>query len=194
MTLFPVKLENFEEEPLPEPEDLTAAAESAAYDRGYAAGWEDAVAAELAERLRLRTDLDARLQDLALTWQEARALALNAIEPLVMAVATKLLPRLAMETMGDLLRERILAFAGEATASPVLLSVAPDDRAAITERLSSHPELPFRLVEDVTLLPGQCLLRRGESETLIDLTETTETLRRVLRDQFHDRQEIRANG
>ena len=185
-------LENFATYPQLAEEDASKA-RALAYDEGFAAGWEEAVAAEVTERARLRTDLDARLQDLSLTWQEARDHALNALSPVLDAVVTKVLPAMARTVLAELIIEHFTPIAREATRKPVALAVCPEDVAALQERLLDHDDLPFQIVADDTLLPGQCVLRSA-AETLFDLDGLTRRLTEEIRNQYPQRPELRAHG
>lgn len=50
----------------------------ASYDSGYAAGWEDATAAQSGDQSRIRAELARNLQALSFTYQEARSHVLRA--------------------------------------------------------------------------------------------------------------------
>ncbi|KFI27890.1 hypothetical protein CDV50_14910 [Haematobacter massiliensis] len=185
-------LENFATFPQLAEEDALKA-QACAYDEGFAAGWEEAVAAEVSERARLRTDLDARLQDLSLTWQEARDHALSALSPVLEALVAKVLPTVAQTMVAELILEHFAPIARQATQKPVALAVCPEDVAALQARLQDHDDLPFQIVADDTLLPGQCVLRSA-AETLFDLDGLTQRLTEEIRNHYPQSPELRAHG
>ena len=186
-------LENFAAQPSQQAEQAAQEARSIAYDEGFAAGWEEAVAAEISERARLRTDLDAHLQDLTLTWQEARDHALGALSPVLEALVAKVLPVVAREMLGDIILQHFAPLARQVTERPVVLAVAAGDVGPVQARLQDHAALPFQIVGDETLLPGQCILR-STPETLFDLDSLIQSLTEEIRTNHPPRSELRAHG
>ncbi|MGR3541887.1 MAG: hypothetical protein ACU0BS_10720, partial [Hasllibacter sp.] len=58
-----------------------------AFEAGYREGWEDAVRDAVETRDRVRRSLAARLEDLAFTYEEARAGVASRLETVVSAIA-----------------------------------------------------------------------------------------------------------
>jgi flagellar assembly protein FliH len=140
----------------------------AAYEKGYAAGWEDAIAAQEGDALRLREDLSHNLRDLAFTFQEARAHVLRSLEPLLRAMVDRVLPEAARAGFGAAVVAEAAAAAGAAATTPVEILVAPENVAAVEAALGEDPALPVRLVADPLLAAGQARFRMGAEEGAFD--------------------------
>lgn len=151
---------------------LTEEARLAAYEEGYGAGWEDAVTAERADESRLGADLAGHLQALGFTYQEARIHVLRMVEPLLIQVVTKLLPRVAHETIGPIVVEHLMPLAEHMGDTPLHLAVNPLMRERVVARLEAMTlGLPLVVVGDPSFGEGQAHLRLGEAELLVDLDQ-----------------------
>lgn len=174
----------------PPPEVLAEDERLAAYERGYAAGWEDAVAARDSDALRLREDLAQNLRDLAFTFQEARAHVLRSLEPLLRAMVDRVLPETARAGFGAAVAAEAMAAARSAAAAPVEILVAPESIAAVETALGEDPALPLRLVADPMLAEGQARFRMGAEETALDQAALLAAIRGLVDDfltQPHER-------
>lgn len=174
----------------PPPEVLAEDERLAAYERGYAAGWEDAVAARDSDALRLREDLAQNLRDLAFTFQEARAHVLRSLEPLLRAMVDRVLPETARAGFGAVVAAEAMAAARSAAAAPVEILVAPESIAAVETALGEDPALPLRLVADPMLAEGQARFRMGAEETALDQAALLAAIRGLVDDfltQPHER-------
>jgi flagellar assembly protein FliH len=152
----------------PAPAILAEDERLAAYEKGYAAGWEDAVAAQEGDALRLREDLSHNLRDLAFTFQEARAHVLRSLEPLLRAMVDRVLPEVARAGFGAAVAAEARAAAGTAATAPVEILVAPENVAAVEAALGDDSALPVRLVADPMLADGQARFRMGGEEGAFD--------------------------
>ncbi len=139
------------------------------YDAGYRAGWEDAVAAQTADISRLRGELGQTLRDLGFSHEQARAEVLRQVEPVLRAMAEKVLPELARRSIAPLVVEKMLGLARDLTAGTIEISLHPDN-VALVDRLTDHlgPARP-RLVARPSLGMGQAVLLGAGVETLVDL-------------------------
>lgn len=168
---------------LPDLESLTTPPEQdalAAFDKGYAAGWEDAAKATRQEQEQSETAVAQSLQDLGFTYQEARAHVMRSLTPLVSGMLTRLLPRLIRDTLGARIIEEIDGIADKSADSPIDLLIAPagaDDLRAIVGRIT---ELPLRVVEEATVPEGQIFLRLGQTEREIDLSGALDSISAAL--------------
>ena len=170
---MPLKLESFGSDnppsvvaPGPEPTDE---ARLSAYDDGYSAGWEDALAARDDEVARLRDAVGQNLQTLGFTYHEARAHVLQSLRLLLEAMVEQLLPRLAAEAMPPIVAEVVMKLAADCAERPVILRLHPQARTAVESFLTPHASLPMDLSEDTSLSPGQVILQAGSAGARIDL-------------------------
>lgn len=170
---MPLRLETFgaDDQPavaaaVPEPTDE---ARLSAYDDGYSAGWDDALAARDDEVARCRDAVGQNLQTLGFAYHEARAHVLQSLRPLLEAMVAQLLPRLAAEALPPMVADVLMALAADCADRPVILRVHPHARSAIESFLTPQTSLPIDLVEDAALAPGQVVLQAGSAGARIDL-------------------------
>lgn len=159
-------------------------AKLAAYENGYAAGWEDAAAAQSDDRSRIEADLSRNLQALGFTYQEARNHVVRAIEPLLSEIVGVLLPKLAAEAIAPLVREELRPLVNSLSSPPVTIVLNPSARLAVEDMLAKVPAIPATVHEDASLAAGQVILRLEKQETRIDLTRATAEIATALRDFF----------
>lgn len=174
MTPRPLRLEVFDPPdragPRPEPApDEAEEARLAAYEQGYAAGWDDAAAAQDAEVARLRADLGRNLEDLAFTYQEAHSHVLRTLEPLLQDMVTKVLPAIARESIGHVVLDHLRPLARELAGAPIAIVANPANRAAIERLLVAEAGFPLSFEDEPSLGEGQVYLRLGEAESRVDL-------------------------
>ncbi len=154
----------------------------AAYERGYSAGWEDALASQSDDQRRIRDDLARNLGDLSFTYFEARAHLLGGLEPLLRGMVDRVLPEIARATLGAAVVAEIQAEAGRLASAPVELEVAPANRAAVEAALGAEPALPVTLREEPSLADGQVHFRFGAEERALDLEALLGAIRALVAD------------
>ncbi|MGB3177421.1 MAG: flagellar biosynthesis protein [Albidovulum sp.] len=141
----------------------------AAYEQGYTAGWDDAVAAQDQEVARLRADLGQNLQDLNFTYHEAHSHVLRTLEPLLQDMVTKVMPAIARDSLGPMVLEHLRPIAKEMANQPIVLVANPANRDLL-ERLVVHEvSFPITMREEPSLGEGQVHIRMNEEESRIDL-------------------------
>lgn len=178
-----LKLENFDEGEVASavsPGDAMEEARLQAYESGYSAGWEDAVAAQADDQSRIGADLARHLQSLGFTYQEARMHVLRALEPLLLHMVGHLLPRIARDAMAPVLAEVMMPLAATLADAPVSLVLNPAARAAVEPHLTAITGLPLGIVEEPTLGEGQAYLRLGQSEIRVDLDRAADRIARTV--------------
>ena len=141
----------------------------AAYEKGYTAGWDDAIAAQDAEIARLRADLGRNLEDLSFTYHEAHSHVLRTLEPLLQDMVTKVLPAIARETIGHVALDHLRPLAKGLAGVPITVVANPANRDAIERLFVAEAGFPLRFEEEPSLGEGQVYLRLGESESRVDL-------------------------
>lgn len=156
----------------------------ASYDSGYAAGWEDATAAQSGDQSRIRADLARNLQALSFTYQEARSHVLRALEPLLTETVGKLLPKIARATLGGIVLDTLLPLAEAQGDAPVVLVLNPAAKPAVEVLIAKATGLPIVIEEEASLGEGQVYLRLGGSETCVDLDRATAEIMAALRGFF----------
>lgn len=155
-----------------------------AFESGYKAGWDDAVAALSDTEAELKADVARSLQGLAFTYHEARSHVLRALSPLIADVAARLLPQIAHAALPYLVAEALGPYAEIAAEAPIHVMVNPAARQRVEVLIGATPGLPLRLHDDPALTPGQVWLRLGDTETRVDIDAALATIRTALDDFF----------
>jgi hypothetical protein len=167
----------------------------AAFDKGYAAGWEDAQTALTSDRTRMEGEVGRNLQAMGFTFQEARMHLLQGLRPLLSTMMARLLPELARETLSALILDILMPQAQAALDAPVTVVTHPRALPFLTGLLDHASGLPLRMTEDASMAQGQIFLRFDNGdETLIDLERTIAQIMGTVRDFFAQTDEERAYG
>jgi flagellar biosynthesis/type III secretory pathway protein FliH len=187
----PLKLEVFETiNPLQAGQTLVLDASAVedvrldAYEAGYSAGWEDAVAAGRDDQNRIGTELANNLQKLAFTFHEARTHVLTSVKPLVVQLSTRLLPELAQEVLAPVVRDTLMPLIDTLANAPIRIVLNPASRPAVEHLLSQVVGVPLVVEEETTLGEAQVYLRFGEVEHHIDLDQAIADIARAVHDFF----------
>lgn len=183
----PLQLERFDVEharPWPDAVDEAAVEESrlAAYEKGYSAGWEDAVIAQADDQSRVREDLARNLHDLSFTFEEARTHVLKGLEGLLRGMVDRILPDLARATLGTAVVARVMSEAVRGASVPIEVVVAPTSRAAVERALGDRPAVPVSLVEEPSLGEGQVHFRLGGEEHVLDIDALVAAIQSLVAD------------
>lgn len=166
----------------------------ASFDKGYAAGWDDATAAQSDDQARIRADLARHLQSLGFTFHEARSHVLAALKPLLTQIVARLLPEIARGTLAPMVLETLMPLAESMADQPVALVLNPVARPAVETLIGQATGLPLDLREEPTLGEGQVYLRLGAEEVLIDLDRAVAEIAASVRDFFDLAEKERQNG
>lgn len=169
-------------------------AKLASYEQGYAAGWEDAAAAQSEDQARLRADIARNLQALGFTYHEARVHVLRSIEPLLTGMVTRLLPATAKAALGPMVHETLLPLADGLAETPITLVLNPASRIAVEAFLAEVDSFPLTVVEESSLGEGQVYLRLGDAEARINLDAAIAAISAAVRGFFTLIEEDRKHG
>jgi flagellar assembly protein FliH len=150
------------------------------YDAGFRAGWDDAMAACVAEQDRIGEDFARNLRDLSFTYHEARAHVLSGVAQVLRATFDALFPALAAEALAAKVHEALEAEIGKAAQDPVRVLVSPEDSGALRRLLVSVETLPCQIHEEGTLASGQVFLVLGAREIEVDLAAALAAARDAL--------------
>ncbi len=164
-----------------------------AYEKGYSAGWEDAVAAQSDDQTKIREDLAQNLRDLSFTYQEARAHLLRSLDPLLRGMADRVLPEIAHATLGATVVAQLIAEAETLASVPIEITICPENREAIEAALGEQPAMPVTLVDEPTLASGQVHFRFGEEERAMDLDAIVSAIRALVDDFLNSSDERQAS-
>ncbi len=203
MALFP--LEDFDKStnPTPEPparvEPQTPAVDLeavrlAGYEAGYQAGWDDATKADEQQRERIGAEFARNLQDLGFTFHEARSHVMQALEPLLGSMVSKVLPQLVSDTIGQAIVEELLPLAADAADCPIEIVTYPQGKATLEEFLTDSITVPLSIVEEDTLAEGQVYIRMGNTEKQIDLSGAVQRIGEAIDGLYKINEKVAQNG
>lgn len=167
----------------------------AAYEQGYTAGWDDAVAAQDQEIARLRADLGRNLEDMSFTYHEAHSHVLRTLEPLLTDMVTKVLPAISRETLAPMVLDHLRPMAKELADQPVLLVANPANRDLMERMVIAGAPFPVSFHAEASLGEGQVYLKFGGEETRIDLDGVIAAISAAVATFFRvEKQEERRHG
>ena len=146
------------------------------FEQGYSAGWEDAAAAQSDDQTRISADLARNLQSLAFTFQDARSHVLQAIRPLILEMANRLLPEVAREALAPTVLEALMPLADDMADAPLTLVLNPAVRDRVEALIAQATGLPMVIEEEPSLSEGQVYIRLGPAEARVDLTQVTDDI------------------
>lgn len=152
--------------PTAQPEDSLES-----FERGYKAGWDDAVKASEQDGNKVGAELARNLQDLSFTYQEAHSAMLQELRPLFRNLVTSVLPEFAKKSLGPMVVEQMTEIAagmGEATAR---IRLNPLDQQKLAPMLEGDFGFPVETEADEEMLEGQIMMRFGDREREIDIPE-----------------------
>lgn len=157
-----------------------------AFEKGYRAGWDDAVKAQSDDRTRISSAFGQHLQDLSFTYHEAYTQVMNAVTPLLDDVVGTLLPEIARATLGHHIVEQLQAMSREIGRMEVVVAVAPGKIDAVTPLLDHDFGFPIQLIPDDTLAEEQADIRFGQTERQIDLGDLIASVAEAVEGFAHD--------
>ncbi|WP_240784104.1 flagellar biosynthesis protein [Tabrizicola caldifontis] len=172
-----------EERPLVEA-SLLEETRVAAFEQGYCAGWDDAIAAQMGDQAQIRSDLARNLQSLAFTFHDARNHGLQAVRPLILEMTNSLLPAVARAALGPMVLEALTPMVEELADGPITLVLNAADRERVEALVAGETGLPMKMEEEPSLSEGQVYIRLGTTEAKVDLAQVTTDISAAVRDFF----------
>jgi flagellar assembly protein FliH len=164
------------------------------FEKGYRAGWDDAVKAHTEDRDRISSTFGQHLQDLSFTYNEAYGHMIAELTPLLEEMVTALLPQIAKATLGRHISETLGRMASEIGMAEVEIAVAPEKVAAVEPLLAEDFNFPVRVVADDTLGEEQADIRFGQHERQIDLGDLISSVAEAVQGFAHDKQRKLSHG
>ncbi|MBV6635178.1 MULTISPECIES: ABC transporter ATP-binding protein [Mameliella] len=165
-----------------------------AFEKGYRAGWDDAVKAQSDDRTRISSAFGQHLQDLSFTYHEAYTQVMNAVTPLLDEMVRSLLPEMARQTLGHHIVQQLQAMSLEIGRMDVVIAVHPDRVEAVEPLLEQDFGFPIRLTPDDSLAEEQADIRFGATERQIDLSDLAASLAEAVAGFAHDNQRKMKHG
>lgn len=184
----PAPAVSFEEAPAPAAPDPALSEEErlAAFEKGYAEGYEDANKAAEEERTRVGEALAGRLEGLSLTYQEARTAVLAEVRELVSAIGDGVLPAMGREGFGAALAEAVASEVEGRAPCPVTVTVAPEAVDVVEPLMPDVDGFPVTLAGDPDLGEGQAVIGFADDEREVDTGAVVERALAALREWVAD--------
>ncbi|MDP5220010.1 ABC transporter ATP-binding protein [Ruegeria sp. 2205SS24-7] len=142
----------------------------AAFEQGYAAGLDDAGAAQTAEQGRISADLAQSLQDLGFTYQEALEQMVASLEPMFQSLMNTVLPETIERSFVHRIVAQLTEMARDQAGQPAIVTVPAGAAETLTPALDAEFSFPVEMIEDASLPQGQASLRIGRDERELDCT------------------------
>ena len=152
----------------------------AAFEKGYSAGWEDAIAADAQGKAHLSSVLTQNLEDAVFSYHEALGQMQQALVPVFEAIAEQLLPGMVRSGLAPHILTALQNIATETMARPLILSVPPGTEDGIAPLLPAAGNVDLIIREDGSLSEGQARLHLDDSGVEIDLSALADEMRDAL--------------
>ena len=150
---------------------------SAAYEKGFRAGWDDCASAGTRDQTKIAEAFGRRLGEVSLSVEDMRKALLSEIEPLFEDILQKILPLTVQKSFLPRLLEEIRAAAEDIGSPDVEVAVCAEDLGALETLILSQPDLPHCMVKsDPALGLSQAVLRLGDAERQFDLGGLLDTI------------------
>ncbi|KIC10352.1 ABC transporter ATP-binding protein [Leisingera sp. ANG-M1] len=146
------------------------------FEKGYSAGWDDAVTAKDQETSRISAELANSLEDLSFTYHEAQSQLLDSLDPMFKVLTSAILPDAMAASFGHHIVDQLAELAKGQTDQPMRIVVSPGEGATVRNLLPENFSVPVTVQEDGALTPGQAYLRIGSSECEINCDALLESI------------------
>jgi flagellar assembly protein FliH len=153
------------------------------FDDGYKEGWVDAQAASKSDQDRINADVATALQEAGFAYFEARQHIFNSMRPLLEAMVTQVLPKIAQTTFIPLVIEQIHELAQQ-TEPPLRLLCSSELEEELKAIAASQLSFPVEILTEDSLSKTQVLLQMSNGETRIDLDQTLTGLEAAIVDFY----------
>ena len=165
-----------------------------AFEKGYRAGWDDAIKAQSEDRDRISNTLGQHLQDLSFTYHEACSHVINAMTPLLNEMVEVVLPSMTRASVHAHIVEQLQKIAKDVGSMDVVIAVSPANYEAVEPLLDRDFGFPIQLMEDPELAEEQADIRFGQTEKQIDLGDLLTSLKEAVEGFTHENRRKIANG
>lgn len=146
------------------------------FEKGYSAGWDDAVTAKEKETAQISATLTSSLEDLNFTYQEAQSQLIESLDPMFKVLTSAVLPDTMAATFGHHIVDQMTDMAKMQANQPMSIFVSPGEAPAVRALLPDSFATPVQVQEDENLTPGQAYLRAGTSEREINSSGLVESI------------------
>lgn len=165
-----------------------------AFEKGYGAGWEDALRSVEKNAAAMDETFRQRIEDLGFTYYEAHAAMVKEISAIVTAVCNKALPSIAQNTLGAHISEMLTDLAKSAGEMPVHIVVHPEQAPILEAVVASSSGFPITVKSDASMSLAQAEMRFSDHATLVDLGSATDEILELLAAFHHSVGSLKIQG
>ncbi|MCR9108396.1 MAG: ABC transporter ATP-binding protein [Rhodobacteraceae bacterium] len=166
-----------------------------AFEKGYRAGWDDAIEAKGEEGDVISDGILRALQDMSFTYHEVHAQVLSNLGPLFDEILQKTLPRIARDSLGAHVADQLAALARDVGTVQIEIAVAPGASEQVSQLVNgAAASLPVTVCEAPDVPEGRADLRLGRKELTVDLNTVTEQIADAVHAVLYDPAETSAYG
>ena len=158
-------------------EDVVEEAKLVSFEKGYTAGWDDAIDAKDKEVTNVSATLASSLEDLSFTYHEAQSQLMESLDPMFKVLTSAILPDTMAATFGHHIIDHLNEMAKSRINEPMEVVAAAGEGTAIRALLGDETSLDVRVREDANLNAGQAQLRVGQSERELNSEALIESIR-----------------
>lgn len=174
--------------------DLLEDTKLASFEKGYSAGWEDAVMAHEAALEKATLEIAQSMQDMSFTYHEAYSKLALAMKPMLTEFVIKLMPSVCRLSLGPVVVQEVTALIEEQVQGTVEIATTPDTAPLLEQALTGSVVSPFVIVHEPLLSDGQVYVRLNTSEREINLDGVMASVSEAVDAFFHHaEQEIEHN-
>ncbi|MFS4581683.1 ABC transporter ATP-binding protein [Phaeobacter sp. C3_T13_0] len=146
------------------------------YEKGYSAGWDDAVTAKDKESTHVSSELASSLEDLSFTFHEAQSQLLESLDPMFKVLTSAVLPDAMAASFGHHIVDQLTDMAKNQADQAINIVVSAGEGATVRALLSKNFTVPVQVREDVVLSAGQAYLKVGGIERELNSLALTESI------------------
>lgn len=161
-----------------------------AFEKGYQAGWDDAVEAQVASHTRISSDFEKNLIETCMTAEEIRKDLVAELEPLFGDIMNVLLPETARAALGAHVAAELAKLADQKLDHILEVTTSSQNLSTLESLIDQQVERPFAMIADDALSEGQVFLRIGNIERLIDLSCIVDEVREAMKSFFPKNEEV----
>jgi len=158
-------------------EEVVEEAKLVSFEKGYTAGWDDAIDAKDKEVTNVSATLASSLEDLSFTYHEAQSQLMESLDPMFKVLTSAILPDTMAATFGHHIIDHLNEMAKSRINEPMEVVAAAGEGTAIRALLGDQTSLDVRVREDANLSTGQAQLRVGQSERELNSEALIDSIR-----------------
>lgn len=156
------------------------------FEKGYKDGWEDASKMHADGQSTIGVAMSQSLQDLSITYEEARQTILRDLEPLLDMLVGSVLPDSLSGSLGRIIIERVAVHARENLAHDIEIVVSEAEQPSVLKLVPELHNVRCIVKADPNLSSGQAFIRLEKTEERIDLSSVLADLRSLIAEYFHE--------